>query len=766
MIMGNLEVIDTELNLHGWALVKNNEDIKLSVQLWIDDKFIVKTVADRYRADLMDELHTDGKHAFMIRLPYTLTSDSRIKVLVEHLGVQAEMNILASGFKENIEKKYNNLKKFILDSKLFDAEFYKQTYKDVQESELSEIEHFIRFGLMQDRKPNKKFDPVFYKKFYKDINTKTSFPFLHCIEYGKKEQRLQNKPEEKQNHNPTGSSYKYIKPKLTPKIEKNIKTFKKRPKFSIVIPVYNVEPKWLKKAIESIKNQWYENWEICIADDHSTNKKTINYLKSLDDKKIKLKFLEKNKNISVASNEALAMATGNYVCLMDHDDELTVDALYEVTKTINRYGSEFIYSDEDKIDMDGEFCEPHFKPDYAPDMFLSQNYISHLGVIKKELLEKVGGWEVGLEGSQDYDLYLKVLEQTKKIKHIPKVLYHWRKLPGSTASEFSEKSYANKTGKKALQNALQRRKVDAKVKNGKYPGTYKVEYKIEGNPLVSILIPFKDKTKLLKTCVESVLRKSTYENFEIIGISNNSTTKSIFKEMKRLEKLDQRVKFYEYHKPFNYSAINNYAVKHFTNGEQIVLMNNDIEILSKNWIQEMLMHSQRKDIGAVGAKLYYPNDTIQHAGVIIGIGGVAGHSHKYFKKNDAGYFSRLSLVQNFSAVTAALLMVKKSLYDEVNGLNEEDLKVAFNDVDFCLRVQELGYRNLFTPYCEAYHHESISRGHEDTPEKIKRFNKEVEYMQKMHSRILKDGDLYYNPNLTLDREDFSLKSLCQKGCSE
>ena len=357
--------------------------------------------------------------------------------------------------------------------------------------------------------------------------------------------------------------------------------------------------------------------------------------------------------------------------------ELTEMALVEVPDELKHAGITV---------MDGPFSDPHFKPDFAPDMFLSQNYMSHLGVIKKELIDKVDGFTVGLEGAQDYDLYLKVLEHTTKINHIQKVLYHWRKIPGSTAADFDDKSYAQEAGVKALENAMKRRKLDATVSNGKYPGTYKVSYNISNNPLVSIIIPFKDKPELLTMCIESILDKTTYANFEVIGISNNSEEKNTFDEMQRLESLDNRIKFYEYNVPFNYSDINNHAVNTYANGEHILLLNNDIKIISENWIEEMLMHSQRDEVGVVGAKLYYPNDTIQHAGVIIRIGGIAGHSHKYLQKDDAGYFSRLNLIQNLSAVTAACFMVKKRIFNELDGLNKKELKVAFNDVDFCLRV--------------------------------------------------------------------------------
>ena len=575
--------------------------------------------------------------------------------------------------------------KIIKSSSFFDAKYYLFTYPDVRTEDIDPIWHYINYGASEGRNPSKNFDTNFYLNTYKDVKDSKINPLVHYILYGKYEGRktmiikkvikefktngvngVANKV--KQKILTKANKYTYKVPILTEDIKEEIKSFSYKPLVSIIMPVYNVEPKWLDLAIKSIKNQWYENWELCIVDDKSNNEKTINYLKNIKDAKIKIKYLDKNLNISGASNEALKMVNGEYIALMDNDDEITPDALYEVVKAINEKQAEFIYSDEDKLEMDGTFSEPHYKPDFAPDMFLSQNYISHLGVIKKELIDKVNGFTIGLEGSQDYDLYLKVLEHTDKIYHIQKVLYHWRKIPSSTASEFSGKSYAQEAGRKALENAMKRRKIEAIVENGKYPGTYRVKYKIKGNSLVSIIIPFKDKPELLKMCIESILDKSTYENFEIVGISNNSEEKETFDEMKRLENFDKRVKFYEYNVPFNYSKINNYAVKKYAKGEHIILLNNDIEIITSEWIEELLMHSQRDEVGVVGAKLYYPNDTIQHAGVVIGIGGVAGHAHKYFSKNETGYFARLHLIQNFCAVTAACLMVKKSLISVVLSL--------------------------------------------------------------------------------------------------
>jgi glycosyltransferase involved in cell wall biosynthesis len=535
-----------------------------------------------------------------------------------------------------------------------------------------------------------------------------------------------------------------------------IADFQYKPLISILTPVYNVDPQWLNRAIASISAQWYENWEWCIVDDHSTNASTIALLKSLRDKRIRVSFLPENRNISAASDEALAMAGGDYIALMDHDDELTPGALYEVVRTINETGADFIYSDEDKLELDGSRSDHHFKPDFSPDMFFSMNYLSHLGVIRRQLAVESGGFGRGLDGAQDYDLYLRVLERTNRIAHIPKVLYHWRKLPSSTAAVVDAKSYAWKAGAEALRRAIKRRNLAAQVTEGKTPGTYRVQYHIDRSPLVSIIIPFKDEPALLRMCLESILEKSTYQNFEILGITNNSEDEETFSEMRRFESLDHRIRFLEHNVPFNYSEINNFAAMKHARGQQIVLLNNDIEIISPDWLECLLEFSQRQDVGAVGGKLYYPDDRIQHAGIVIGIGGVAGHSHKYFDRSAYGYFSRPNIVQNVSAVTAACLMVKKSVFEEVGGLDQENLKVAFNDVDFCLRIREKNYLNVFTPYCEAYHYESHTRGYEDSPEKQTRFEREVQFMLRRHAGILKNGDPYYNRNLTLEHEGFQL----------
>jgi len=550
--------------------------------------------------------------------------------------------------------------------------------------------------------------------------------------------------------------YTYNQPELTALAKDELSNFTKKPLVSIVMPVYNVDPKWLSLAINSIEAQWYENWELCIADDKSPSEATVEYLKSLNNPKIKVTFLEENLNISGATNAALELASGEYIALMDNDDEITPNALYEMVKAINEQNAEFIYSDEDFISTDGKHSNPHFKPDFSPDLLLSHNYITHFTCFKKELLLKAGYFNSEFDGSQDYDLFLRLTENTSKIYHIQKVLYHWRMLETSTSANSEAKPEAIERGKKVVEETLKRRGIDATVEHGNMHHYFRVKYNIKDNPLVSIIMPFKDKPELLDMSINSILEKSTYKNYEIIGISNNSQEPETFKMMAELEKKDTRVSFYEYNVEFNYADINNYAVKTYAKGEHILLLNNDIEIISPEWIESMLELSQREDVGCVGAKLYYPDNTIQHAGIIIGLGGYAGHSHKMSHRESVGYFNRLSVVQNLSAVTAACLMIKKSAYEEVNGMDNVKFKVAYNDVDFCLRVLEKGYLNIFTPFAQMYHHESISRGYETTPEKIARFQTEKDALAKRHNEILTKGDPYYNPNLTHDKENFSI----------
>lgn len=536
--------------------------------------------------------------------------------------------------------------------------------------------------------------------------------------------------------------------------------FDYEPKISIVTPTWNTKKEFLIDMIESVRNQTYSNWELCLADGASTNKDTLELLKEYEekDKRIKVKYLDKNYMISGNTNEALTLVTGDYIGLFDHDDLLTKNCLYEMIKAINENNeAKFLYSDEDKIDENGKNnFNPHFKPDWSPDTLRSYNYICHFTIFKKELLNKVGTFRSEYDGSQDHDLILRLTEVLKdnEIVHVPKILYHWRVHRNSTAGGAGAKSYTNEAGKRAVKSHLERQGIEGEVKNGFFPNSYKIDYKINDNPLVSIIIPNKDSKSDLKLCIDSILQKSTYKNLEIIVVENNSTSDEIFEYYEEIEK-QENIKVVHWKKSgFNYSAINNYGAE-YASGKYFILLNNDIEVISENWIEEMLMHCQKKEVGIVGAKLYYPEDsTIQHAGVVVGIRSVAGHIHNGIMKEDPGYMGRAKIVQNLSAVTAACLMTKKEVFEKVKGL-EEKFAVAFNDIDYCMKIREQESLVVWTPYAEMYHHESKSRGAEDTPEKIKRFKGEIARFDKKWGLWIEDP--YYNKNLTLDREDFSLR---------
>lgn len=535
-----------------------------------------------------------------------------------------------------------------------------------------------------------------------------------------------------------------------------------QPLISIVMPTYNTEEKFLRLCIDSVIKQSYQNWELCIADDASPDPTVGKVLKEYQakDKRIKSILRQKNGHISACTNSALELVCGEWVALLDHDDELHQHALMHVVEAINsKENVQFIYSDEDKINEQGHREDPHFKPDWNLDLLYSQNYVSHLGIYKADIVKRIGGFRIGYEGSQDFDLLLRYSREIDQnnIVHIPKVLYHWRMVEGSTALASGEKSYTTEAGVKALEDHFKALNVDVTVKRGMADNIYKVNWpslKDEGSePLVSLVIPTYNGYQITKQAIDSILEKTSYSNYEILLVDNNSDDPTALRYFEEINK-EEKVSVLRYPFPFNYSAINNFAAKQ-AKGEVLGLINNDIEVINSDWLTEMVSHAIRDDVGCVGAKLYYPNNTIQHAGVILGLGGVACHSHKDFPRDHPGYFRRLQSVQNYSAVTAACLLVTKSIFNQVNGLNELDLTVAFNDVDFCLKVQSAGYRNLWTPYAELYHHESISRGAEDNPEKVARFNKEIDYMV-THWKTDEIFDFSYNPNLTISKEDFGL----------
>lgn len=526
-----------------------------------------------------------------------------------------------------------------------------------------------------------------------------------------------------------------------------VKKFKYNPKISLIMPVYNVKSTYLTECLDSILNQTYKNFEICIADDASTNKDTLRTLKEYETKYpelIKVKYRKKNGHISEATNTALELATGEFVGLIDNDDTLTPDALYEVIKLLNQNKKlDMIYSDEDKINLDGKRCEPHFKPDFSPDTLYSHNYICHFTVIRKSIMMEIKGFRKGYEGAQDYDLFLRVVEKTKNVAHIPKVLYHWRMIPGSTSMEVSNKNYASQNGIKALNDALKRNKLKGEVEN--YYTSYIIKYLLPNNPLVSIIIPTRDKINILKNCITSILEKTTYKNYEIIILDNGSVEQETLEYFKDITLQNKNIFVERIDKPFNYSYLNNIGVKK-SNGEYLVLLNNDIEIISKNWIEIMLGYAMQKHIGAVGPKLLFANEKIQHAGVVVGIGEgyIANHAFYLEDRKAPAPAGRLVVPYNYSAVTGACIMISKEKYNEVNGL-EEKLAVNYNDVDFCLKLLDKGYYNVLLPQVELYHLESISRGKINNEEKSNQLKKEQDFMKKKWKEKLSE-DKFYNPN--------------------
>lgn len=529
------------------------------------------------------------------------------------------------------------------------------------------------------------------------------------------------------------------------------------PLISVIVPTFNTPVNFLKEMIDSILAQSYTHWELCIADGGSRDVQTIETLKEYERKyeNISVLFMEENKMISGNTNEALSLVKGEFVALFDHDDVVEPDALYECVSLLNdNQMLDMIYTDEDKVDTTGKkYFEPHFKPDYSKYTLRSYNYITHFTIIRKTILDTIGGFDSACDGAQDFDMFLRISEVTERIAHIPKVLYHWRVHSQSTAASATAKTYVLDAGKLALRKHFEKNNISASVRDGIFPTSYKTQYDILGNPFISIIIPNKDHVKDLRKCLTSILSKTNYANYEIVIVENNSVEKETFAYYEMVSKAHKNIKIVKWEGTFNYSAINNFGVKKAL-GDFILLLNNDVEVINKQWLTEMLMLAQQDDVGAVGAKLYYEDNTVQHAGVIIGIGSVAGHSHKYYSRYSNGYVGRLSVVQNVSAVTAACLLIKKSKFLEVDGL-DESFEVAFNDVDFCLKLVKQGYQNIYTPFAQLYHYESKSRGLEDTDEKVKRFNGEIKRFEEKWG--LWREDPYYNKNLSIIKEDFSLR---------
>lgn len=538
----------------------------------------------------------------------------------------------------------------------------------------------------------------------------------------------------------------------------HIKRFESMPQISVVVPTYNTPPKLLDQMIESIRSQWYDHWDLCIADDKSSELKTLKRLRywSEKDSRIKVAYRSENGHISACSNTAIELATGAYVAFLDHDDILPPYAFYYVALEILRHPDvQIIYSDEDKITPDGYRLDPYFKPDFGPDLLGSHNFVSHLGVYRRDLLNKVGGFREGFFGSQDWDLVLRCLDQIEptQIRHIQRILYHWRKSTESTSSSVGNKNYAVTSGKRALQEYLKKHEPSGTVEDGPSFGSFRVQYSTPGDPKASIIILTKNNSAILSKCIESILEKTSYENYEIIVVDNDSDEPQE-KEYLAIISENPAINVVENTIHFNFSELNNWAAEK-AHGDILVFLNDDMEVISEEWLSELVSHSLRPKIGPVGAKLIYPDGYIQHAGIILGVGGIAGHAFKFLHYLNPGHIGRAGIIQNYSAVTAACMAIRKQVFEELGGFDQENFSIAYNDVDFCLRAWGKGYRTVYTPHATLYHHESASRGFENNHQKKMRWQREADMFSKKWQPIIKN-DPFYNPALTLFAENFDL----------
>ena len=536
--------------------------------------------------------------------------------------------------------------------------------------------------------------------------------------------------------------------------------FEYSPLISVAVPAYRTPEKFLAQMIDSLLAQTYGNWELCIAngspEDSAMKKVLEEYTKK--DSRIRVSELTENKGIAGNTNAALEMAQGEFVGLLDHDDLLAPNALYEIVRALDEDRNlDAVYTDEDKVTTElDEHFQPHLKPDFNLDLLRSNNYICHFFVVRRSIVQKVGGFCQEFDGAQDHDFIFRCIETAEKVGHIPEILYHWRTHKASTADNPASKMYAFDAGKRAIEAHLKRTGTEGIVSHTPDLGFFRVKYPVQGQPLVSVIIPNKDEKETLKACIDSIREKTEYPNYEIIIVENNSTTDEIFQYYKELSQ-DPRIRLLRWKKEFNYSAINNYGVRH-ANGEYLLFLNNDVTVITPGWIKELLGVCQRPEVGAAGVKLIYPDNTIQHAGCVIGLGGIAGHMFVDMPANRTGYLHKASILQDMSAVTAACMMMKRTAFEEAGGFTEK-LSVAFNDVDLCLKVRKNHKLIVYDPYVQLYHMESKTRGAEDNKEKVRRFQEEIEYMRCQWLDILKKGDPYYNKNLSLTKWNYSLRPL-------
>ena len=532
------------------------------------------------------------------------------------------------------------------------------------------------------------------------------------------------------------------------------------PLISIAVPAYQTPVEFLRQMIESLIVQTYSNWELCIVNASPDNEEMQKVLAeySAGDSRVRFCNLKENLGIAENTNRAFAMTKGEFVGLLDHDDLLAPNALYEIVKILQDHPqADALYTDEDKVTTElDEHFQPHLKPDFNLDLLRSNNYICHFFVVQKSIVEKAGGFRKEFDGAQDYDFIFRCTENAGEVLHVPEILYHWRTHKASTADNPASKMYAFEAGKRAIEAHLERTGTKGEVSHTQDLGFYRVKYPVQGKPLVSVIIPNKDEKETLQTCLEMLEKNTGYQNFEIIIVENNSTTDEIFRYYKELSG-NRKIHLLRWGKVFNYSAINNFAAAH-AKGEYLLFLNNDVKSINPDWLEEMLGVCQRPEVGGVGAKLIYPDNTIQHAGCVIGMGGIAGHMFVDMPADRTGYLHKASLLQDMSAVTAACLLMKKEVFEQAGGFTEE-LAVAFNDVDLCLKVRKNGYLIVYDPYAKLYHMESKTRGAEDSKEKVRRFQTEIEYMRCHWIDILKNGDPCYNKNLSLTKWNYSLKPI-------
>jgi GT2 family glycosyltransferase len=535
------------------------------------------------------------------------------------------------------------------------------------------------------------------------------------------------------------------------------------PKISVIVPIYDTPRSVLHATIQSVLEQTYSNWELCLVDGFSKASHIRGMLEQYadEDDRILVRFLNCNKGIVGNSNEALSIATGEFVALLDHDDLLSPFALYEIVRAINKNPDvDFIYSDEDKISENGDLrFDPHFKPSWSPDMLRSYNYITHLAAMRKTVVERVGGFRDGFDGSQDYDLFLRITEETKRIVHIPKILYHWRAIRTSVAGEPGAKSYAYEAAKRALESHLEREGIDGVVDYGESLGSYRINYKLASFPRISIVVPAEDYTGELSRCLESLLRITGYADYEVLIVTNSISEKQIRGINTLLECYD-KLYVITSGTHLSYPALCNLGARS-SSGDVLLFLDSDIEVIGADWLSNMVQHTTRKENGAIGAKLLYLNRRVYHAGIILGLNGVTGHSHKLCSSRSKGYMQRLEIVQNVSAVSGSCMMMRKSVLEDVGGFCEE-FSMAYADVDLCMRIREKGYLIIFTPYSQMYCRSPGVCGYEDARDKTMKYAKDIALFKERWAEELAAGDPYYNPNLTLEDSDFSIKVKCRK----